>query len=283
MFCRITIQFGIVFSLLFFTAIAFFVPAFPSNSQIEILLGATTFVYGIIIAFYISFSTSRLTEMSQILNSEDSIFVSIYRIVKVFGEEKQKKVQHLLDELLISSIDLYLNDYDKTIGKFEGLSNFILALDPVSNAQQQAYSTLLGLIQQSQQNRTRISSLTRQRLFFYEWLVLFVLNSVVIFCIFYLNNHSLISIIISVLLATSTVTLLFILRDLAYLKWKEQQWIWESLKQTFNEMGLPAYYPAKVLKLRRAVLRKGEKIRIAHYPHKYPNFEDKEIKEIIVE
>lgn len=283
MFSRINIQVGIVFSLLFFTAIAFFVPAFPSNNQIEVLLGATTFIYGIIIAFYISFSTSRLTEMSQILNSEDSIFVSIYRTTKVFGEDKQKKVQSLLDDLLTSSIDFYLNDYHKTVDKFEDLSNYVLALNPVSNAQQQAYSTLLGLIQQSQQNRTRISSLTRQRLFFYEWLVLFVLNSVVIFCIFYLNNHSLISMIISVLLATSTVTLLFILRDLAYLKWKEQYWIWESLKQTFNEIGLPAYYPVKVIKFRRAISKKGEKIRVAHYPHDYPNFDDKEIKEIVVE
>lgn len=280
---RISIQVGIIISLIIFTVIAVFTPVFTSDSQIEILLGATTFVYGIIIAFYISFSTSRLNEIGQILNSEDSTFVSIYRTVSVFGKEIQKKIQNLLDNLIIDSVDYYLQDYDKTIDKFEEMSKYVLELEPKNESQVEAYSTLLNLLAKNQENRTRITSLTKQRMFFYEWLVLVVLNSVILFCIFYLNSHNFITIVISILLSTSTVILLFILRDLNHLRWKEQIWIWESLKQTFKEIGLLAYYPADAIKEGRVMLTRGDKVRVAYYKHAYPDFRDKDIKEIVVE
>lgn len=272
----------IIISLVFFTGLALFVPSFSQNNQIEVLLGATTFIYGVIVAFYISFSTNRLNEVGQVLNSEDATFVSIYRIAQVFGEEKQKKLQGLLDNLLISSIDYHLRDYDKTAENFKVMSDFVINLKPETEAQVEAYSILLGLIQQNQHNRTRIIALIKQGLFFYEWLVLIVLNSVVIFCIFYLNNHSIASIIISTFLATSTIILLFILRDLTNLAWKEQVWIWDSLKQTFNEIELIPYYPLDTIKEGRAKPSKGDRVRVATYSNVYPNFTGKKVEQMVI-
>jgi hypothetical protein len=198
----------------------------------------------------------------------------------VFGSERQKELQSLLDKLLTGSIDYYLTDYAKTAGEFKAMSEFVMQLEPETKAQQEAYSVLVGLIGKNQQNRTRITALVKQRLFFYEWLVLIALNCVVIFCIFYLNTHSIASIIISTFLATSTVILLFILKDLTNLIWREQVWIWDCLRQTFIDMDLIPYYPAAVIRKGRARPLKGDRIRSVNYPHPYPNFTDKKVVEI---
>lgn len=276
---KLSTQVGIVLSFIIFSLIAILVPKFGSNGQVEVILGAATFIYGIIVAFFISFATNRLNEVSQLLNSEDSTYIAIYRLVVVFGKEKQNEVKLLIDSLLVSSIDHYLRDYYKTKKEFESLVGFVLDLKPGDKGQEQAYSSLLSLIQKTQDNRTRINALVKQEMFLYEWVVLYVLNAVILFCIFYLNNHSFASIAISVLLSTSTVTLLLILRDLTHLRWREQVWIWESLRCTFEEMDLLPYYPARAIKEKRIKLDKGEKCRVVHYPHKYPDFADKEVTE----
>jgi hypothetical protein len=76
---------------------------------------------------------------------------------------------------------------------------------------------------------------------------------------------------------------MLVLRDLNYLRWKEQFWIWKCLKETFLEIGLLPYYPQLAIESKRAITKKGEKVRVVNYVSPYPNFSDKEVKEIVIE
>ena len=108
------------------------------------------------------------------------------------------------------------------------------------------------------------------------------LLSIILFSIFYVKDNTIPSIIITVLLSTSSVMLLLIIRDLNSLRWKEQTWIWDPLAQAFKEMDLLPYVPEMLIKLGRVTYPKGTKVRVANYPKKYPDFTGKKVKVITV-
>lgn len=270
-------------ALIIFVCVGFVLPNPIQTGQLEILFGASSFIFGVIIAFFISMSTTRLNEIGQILNQEDANYVSIYQFSSVFGENVQKQARRLLDIYLQAQIDFRLRDFEKTLPTFLDLSGFITGLKPKSEAETQVYSGLLSALQKVQQNRIRIISLVKQNLLFYEWTIILTLAAIVIFSIFSLNDHSLVSVGVSAMLSTSVVMLILVLRDLTHLKWKEQSWIWSCLRETFLEIGLTPYYPSGVINEKRVHIYKGELARVVTYKRPYPDMADKEIVEKVLE
>ena len=72
---------------------------------------------------------------------------------------------------------------------------------------------------------------------------------------------------------------LYLLYDIDNLQWKEDKLIWIPLTQLFKDMNSSPYFPKKVYQRINLKLEK-EKIRLATYPNKYPDFSGKKIEEI---
>ena len=273
---------GMVLSLLIFSLLAVYVPGVGSDDRIKTLLGTTTFMFGVIVAFFISQSTSRLNALGDVLNSDDANMVKIYRMARIFGKQVQNKVRNLLDEYLIAQIDYYLEDYEYSGKAFERLCHGTVSIKPNDTTEQsEAYKILLELVNDCQENRTKVISLVKRKLLASEWVITLTLMSIILFSIFYLNDGAAISIIISVLLATAMATILLVLEDLNSLRWKEHSWIWVSLRRTFLDVGLLPYYPNDIIKKGRAKVEKGDRIRVAYYSRPYPDMRGKKIKSII--
>ena len=274
-----TTQRVVIFSLIVSLLIAIFAPTAGPNGQLNVLFGAASFVFWIVIAFYISMSTTRLNDLGQALNQEDANYVSIYKVAAVFGEEIQDKLRKRIDLYLQDQIDHYLSDFEQTHATFDNLVNFIVSINPNNEKERLVYGKLLDYVDRLQHNRIRIIALAKSKLLFYEWATILTLAAIILFCIFALNDGSLVSIIVSVLLSTSTIMLILILRDLVFLRWKEQMWIWSCLTETFQGLGLSPYYPQSSVDEGRVTLKKGVTVRLVSYPNRYPDFSNKRIIE----
>lgn len=259
--------------------IAVFIQFSGPSEQLSVLFGAASFVFGTIVAFFISMSTSRLNDIGQTLNQEDANYAAIYKLSAVFGKLTQDTARNLIDLYLQDQIDHYLEDFESTRLTFNRLVEFIVNIKPVGEKENSVYSKLLDYIEKLQNDRVRVISQVKSKLLPYEWVTILTLAAIILFCIFSLNNHSTISIFISVLLSTAIVMIVLILRDLAMLRWKEQTWIWSCLDETFHALETLPYYPAVAVKEGRIKLAKGDRVRLVSYKHPYPDFRDKEVVE----
>lgn len=275
---RIDIEEGTLLVLIVLTLTAIYIKGAGPNSWVVALLSVATFLFGIFGAFIMQDRHKRLDELRRTLREEDALFITIYRLSELFGKNIQSKIQKAIDNYLIETIDYKLKDHSLAHDKFLELYDAVKNLKPKGEMQVQAYSKLLDSINQANKNRRRVEHLAKNKLFAFEWLTLITLLAVILFSMFYINTNSTISIIITVLLSTSAVLFILLLRDLNSLFWKEQKWIWEPVDELFEELNLLPYYPSPLIELKRVKLSKGTKVRIAHYPHPYPDMGGKVIK-----
>ncbi len=141
---------------------------------------------------------------------------------------------------------------------------------------------MVRILIETTKNRKQVEALVRRSMLRFEWAILLTLLAVILFCLFSLNNGTAVSIITTTLLSSAAITLVFVLKDLDSLRWKEEYGIWDPLGDLFLELDLLPYYPKTVLDTGRTRLKKGQKVRIAEYPNPYPDITGKKIKIIEV-
>jgi len=279
---RIDIGEGTIIALVIFILIAIFVRGRGPEALIIAMLSVATFLFGIFGAFVMQNRHKRLDELRSTMRKDDANYVALYKLSSVFGEKIQAKLQKLIDDYFMATIDYSLNDYHKSAPAFLKLYDFILSLKPKTAEQKEAYDKLLGILNSANESRKYTEFLVKNTMFGFKWLTLVGLLAVILFSVFYINNGSIPSIIITVLLATASVMLLLLIRDLDSLYWKEQKWMWDPLQQVFTEMDLLPYYADDIIKTGRVKLEKGAKVRIAHYPHPYPDISGKTVKTVVI-
>lgn len=264
--------------MIFFISVALFVQGKGLSDEISTLFSVASFLFGIFLGFSISNSHGRFNQICQILRTNDAIILFIYQMSGQFGEKIKKDIQILLDNYLIDQLDYYLFDFKKSHQSFMKLFQYLDKLVIKNEKQKKSYESMVDSLSDSLKNRKTVEALLQQPMFKFEWISILTLLAIILFCIFYINTGSVLSIISSVLLSTSAIILVFVLKDLDNLSWKEQQWIWEPIEDLFCELGLLPYYPIDVLKSKRAKVKKGEKIRVAIYPNPYPDMTRKKIE-----
>ena len=279
---RIDIGEGSIIAFVFFTFIAIFVRGYGPQPVIVAMLSVATFLFGIFGAFVMQNRHKRLNEIRSVLRRDDALYIDMYKLAGLFGKETQKQMQKHIDDFITATIDYKLIDYSMASKKFLKLQDFILNLKPKTRKQYMAYDELLSIIKQSNEQRREVEYLVRNTMLNFKWFTLIGLLSVILFSIFYINDGSIPSIIITVLLSTASVMLLLLIRDLDSLMWKEQMWIWAPLNQLFEELDLLPYYAEPIIATGRVKFKKGHKIRVAYYPHPYPDMRGKTVKTVVM-
>lgn len=277
-FSNIKISKAIFFFFFVFLFIGFFITGGTINSQIQSTFTASTFLFGIFVAFSIANSQSKLNKVNETLREDSAIWLFVYKTSDVFGPKVKKRTQELIDLYFIDQIDYFLEDFKYSNKSFFKLFDFLINLETENSRQEKVYGNILNSVEDSLKNRKLVETLLKEHVSKFEWISILSLLGVILFFIFNINNGSIISIISSILLATSAVTIVFVLRDLDSLHWKEQSWIWEKLENLFNELELLPYYPKEVLSSGRGRVEKGRQVRIAEYPNLYPDMSGKVVK-----
>lgn len=266
--------------IIFFLAIL--VKGGSVSNQLENLFSVSSFLFGIYVAFSISNNLGKSSKINETLKADAGIWLFVYKSSDLFGAPVKKKVQGLIDAYFIEQIDYFLKDFKYSNKSFFKLFDFLLKLKPETDSEKALYGVYAASMSESVKNRKMVETLVRERMSRFEWLSIISLLSVILFFVFYINDGSLISIVSSILLATSAVVLVFVLRDLDNLQWKEQVWIWNQLEALFYEFDLLPYYPKDVVGSGRVVPAKGQKIRLAEYPNPYPDMNGKSVKTVEV-
>lgn len=262
---------------LFFLLVAFLVPGKGQDDNIVMIFGSTTFVFGVLLAFYISTFSSRFENVISELQVQNGSILYIYYTATVFEKKVSDEILSHLDIYLIAQLDYFLVDFSKSNMVFRDLFQYLVRLKTTNEKEKEAYGNMMDKLDDALKSRKIIESKVRSRMSQFEWVSLIILLAVILLCLFFLNTNTVFTSIVISLLATSAVLLLLILRDLETFRWKEQTSIWDPIGREFEELGLLPYYPRGVISKKRITPRKG-KIRVATYAHPYPDMRDKKVE-----
>ena len=144
-----------------------------------------------------------------------------------------------------------------------------------------AFDNIMDTINEANKNRKSIEYMVRDTMLRFEWFILLSLYAVIIVCVFEINDNSITSIGITILVSTVNMALIIIIRSLDEMMWKEEKWTWEPLTQFYEEIDLTPYVPEPCVREGRLILKKGKKYRVAEYPRPYPDMTGKTVKMIV--
>lgn len=268
-------QLGLIY--IFFFIIAFLFKGHNLNSVMETVLSVSSYLFAILLGFSIINRKERINSIRSLLRSNDATLLSIYETSKLYGDEVTKKIQKLIDDILIKQIDYRLVDIDKSTQELLLLLRFCYSLK-TDNSNKDEKLTMMDNCKDLLSNQKEVIYWIKDGMMFFEWISTLVLCSIIIFCIYLLNDGSLVMFITVPFLATTLVLLLFILRDLNNLRWQEGDWIWGRLVDLFKELDLPPYLDVNLFKnsrVNKKLLNLPAEYRLVEYPSKYPKFDDK--------
>ena len=178
-------------------------------------------------------------------------------------------MRELIDHQLTHQIDYRLVDNHLSTPSHLALTAAIIALDPQTLQEEQAYRSLLDICIDMTANRAQIEATTGQSLQPIEWIGLLLLLLILMALIVVLPGGTVWGALIAGALAGTLVTLVVLLRKLDLLRWHERSSIWEPTTRLFRSMGLHPYVPRQVIIDGR--YRPFGIVRVVDYPDPYPN------------
>ena len=244
----------------------------PTRGDLEVdvaLASMATFLFGVLIAFTIARTTERLAVVQTLVSRNNASLLSILQLMAVFAEDRAEDVRQMIDRQLTDQIDYRLLDNHLATPSNLALTAAIIALDPQTLQQEQAYRSLLHVCVDITANRAQIESTTGQSLQAIEWVGLLLLLLILMALIVVLPGGTLWGALIAGALAGTLVTLVVLLRKLDLLRWHERSSIWEPTTRLFRSMGLYPYVPRQVIVDGR--YRPSGLVRVVDYPDPYPN------------
>ena len=244
----------------------------------KILLTVTSFVFGFYVNNLITQARNRHSKVVESLREEGGYIKAIYLILKSsFENNKVTETRDAIDIYLIAGMDYKVYDYVMSAPQFAELYNKVMNLKPENKQQDGGWGQIIRVIAEISKGRTRIETLVKERVSTFEWLTTYTLLTLVIYFIYTLNSGTLLSIMITASISTSLTMLLIVLYSLDSLRWKEDKWFWDPLKELFTSVNLIPYYPKILVDTGRVKLVRDQPVRLAEYPYPFPDMKDKRI------
>ena len=275
---------GLICLLAFFGALIISLVYHGNNNTelINTMLGVSSFIFGIFFTYYLGISSSKFTKITEALRKDDKSVLAIYYHSQELKKEDHEKITRLIDDYLINQIDFYLKDYPKTSGEFFKLFNYCQSVNLTGFKEEKNYEKILDLLNESLENRKMVESQLSYKISFFEWFALVLFAGVIVVCMFILSNGSIETSLMIATISMGITIVLYLLYEIDNLQWKESKLIWIPLTQFFRDMNLLPYFPKNVFhRVRDNIKFKNEKVRLATYPRKYPDFTDKKVEEYI--
>jgi hypothetical protein len=212
-----SLQIAIIF-LIISSIASFFIPIFKPSDEVKTLLTVSTFLFGILGGFIIASRMTRFTRFRDLLTNETGYLISFYEYSKLVDEKFSRRVADLIDNYIVEGFLYEVYEYhNKTEASFYSLFNELENFKPSNENQKEALTQMKWIIRDMPKDREEMYLLEEDKISGLLNTTLVLLTSVILFCLFYLRVDALYSNFITVILSTSVVLVLTLIRDLDHL------------------------------------------------------------------
>jgi len=263
--------------------LVFFLPEIQSSFSFEIVLTVATFLFAILVGFDLSRLYSRYTNVRQNIAEEDARLLSFYAKSKIYGKDFSKRVRSIIDKYCISFLDYGIWEsegyYYKPTSKY-----FLQLYDEMEKMKKYrhegTYESMLDDLSYLETARNKASIFIYAQMSLKKQYFLFLLALIILLCLFVgVRGDGFYGEIITILLSSSLVLILLLLRDLNNFMIQNRGIGVESKEEVLEFMGFPRYYnelnrkrgyifiPKQDKKYRLGLHKPGEKHKIKIVSH----------------
>jgi hypothetical protein len=238
---------GSFFFFMIFLLAALSIPGYGASSQLNLIITVSTFIFAILAGFFMARLNSRFEIIKEAASKEDAFTYSLGRAASLCNKNIYTSFAKTLDSYYRIIYDFYdgTGAYKRTDIHLQNMYKILSTNKKKISA---VLSTrLLELLDTLEQVRNQQSVILSDKLRTSQWGVLVILAGVIIFSLFYSMETTFFSLIITVLLSTSLVLVILIMRDLQSLKLGGTYILIESGQEVFESLGLLRYYNKHVV------------------------------------
>lgn len=255
-------------ALVFFIIVALVVPEPDKLEAVSVLFGAVTFVFATMSGFFLTRLNHRFDTVRNEISSEDADFLSLYYFSTVIGGDVEKHVRKTIDEYYLTTFETKLSTYHKpTRDEYRALYEIFIR-EPgkeIRHELQAVYQNIASLLTDIERHRNVIARASEEKLTKSMWSIVYTLALLVIVSIFLLRDGTIFFDLAAVLLSTTVVVIVALMRDLEVFKLGGVPLAAESGYEMFDAMGLPRYVQEDKLKSGKVKIPRGvSEIRIGH-------------------
>ncbi len=231
-------------ALVLFVGLLFVAPLSLVSADLgNTILTITTFLFGFIAGFYILVTATDYNSLKGLLANETASWIVLHQYVTMYVPKITSEFTTLLDRYVRRAFDFEIIDYARgTHEGFEEIRQWVNALKPkkgVEYIHENIQETLQSIIA----GRQQLTVLGTKSLSFFQWIVLCTLAALVIFSLYGLRSGELFFDIVTVLISSSVVLILLVIRDLDLYLWNEKTFGYDIFENLFKAIGQQAYYP----------------------------------------
>lgn len=238
--------------LVIFIGLLFVFPhSFISSGLGNTILTITTFLFGIIGGFYIVVTTTDYNSVKNILASETAGWISLHQNISIYDKQLADKFSLLVDAYVRRAFDYEIIDYAKgTHVEFEALQRMVRDI-PLKNELSSVYEKIRDVMDEIIKSRQQLTVLGTKTLSPFQWFVLFILATLLVFSLYGLRSGELFFDIVTVAISSSVVLILLLIRDLDLYIWNEKTFGYDIFENVLKSVGQLPYYPAESLEAGR--------------------------------
>jgi len=222
---------------------------FPKNLVIpnaSDMFTAAALLFGIIAGFFIAATLTNYFRFQSLVSVETGKLVSLYNTGILLNPTLKTKLLAAIDKYLIRAFDYELHEYIENTEK--DFQNVIDVTKKVKKRDSDLFVHFLEIKGNIRETRQEIMLTSRKILGVGHWIVLIILAIVVIFLIYIMRAPGTASSIFTVLIATITCLVLFLLYDIDSNYFAEKKIGFDVYERSFLELGLLPYYPFESIK-----------------------------------
>src|SRR3989339_734192 len=225
-------------------AAAFFVPRFELSFDTSNLLSMVTFLFTIVIGFFIASATSNYLGLQSLIVQEDSALIGIFSLGCLIEPKKKKALVEVIDRYLIACLEFDFSSYvPGTRKEFKELIQVVDSIKPDNNE----FSSLIQNLHDKKsvcvQSRQGALLAARRVVRPIHWLILVLLTFMIFVLLFILRDSSLLSGLVIGILAVAAYLLLDLLYEIDTNVFLDDIMTYVDVEQVFHVIGRPAYYP----------------------------------------
>jgi hypothetical protein len=239
-------------SILFFVDLLFILPKnFISGDLGGTVLTISTFLFGLIAGFYIVVTTTDYNSLKTILAIETAGWISLFNAISVYDKKTAKELVPLIDEYTRHTFDYEIIDYARKTGaEFEKVVEKINQLK-LNQKNMSMYEKVYEALIKITEARQQLIVLGTKALSFFQWAILLVLGGLVVASLYGLRTGEIFFEVVTVMISSCIVLILFLIRDLDLYIWNEKTFGYDIFQNIFRAIGQLPYYPEESIKARR--------------------------------
>lgn len=229
-------------------AFAVLLPLFELSLDVPTLLTVLSFLFAILVGFFIATATTNYLRLQSLIAEEDAGLITIFNLVRNITPNNTSKIIDTIDTYAIAALSFELTEYvSKTGREFDDLARTVDEVSFIDKKGEQLIGSLHDKKNGLYQTRQEIVLVAHRIVTPGHWVVLISLAALVGFLTLTLRDGGLLSAVISGILLATMYLVLVLLYEIDNNRFLEQA-LYEDSQQIFQSINKPPYYVADAIK-----------------------------------